>query len=200
MINANMKFRWLWIYLLTIAIVWVVSTIHILTGPQSLTFGESNIRLVPRNITEAIIQIDAEVTKEMKEKLLYFNGESAPIGLFDPSDGIDLYLDASSYGSYGHFGIGMSIRNLWGLWDDSRLRRWFLWRSVRHPDIMSGIIMREYVDYHRGEPVSNRYLNRIVVLLILAGIGTLLLYFSFVVIRFLVRIWKRRGIFASGNQ
>src|SRR3712207_2155195 len=33
-----------------------------------------------------------------------------------------------------HFGLGMSLRNRWGLWGGSRLRKYFADRGVEHPD------------------------------------------------------------------
>jgi hypothetical protein len=43
-----------------------------------------------------------------------------------------------------HFGIGMWMRNNWGLWSSSRLSSYFSDLSVFHPDDMSGIILRSY--------------------------------------------------------
>lgn len=44
----------------------------------------------------------------------------------------------------GHFGIGMWMRNNWGLWGGSKLRDWFNKQDVWHADDMSGIIMTSY--------------------------------------------------------
>lgn len=43
-----------------------------------------------------------------------------------------------------HFGIGMWMRNNWGLWSSSRLSSYFSDLYVFHPDDMSGIILRSY--------------------------------------------------------
>lgn len=43
-----------------------------------------------------------------------------------------------------HFGIGMWIRNNWGLWGSSRLSSYFSNLEIFHPDDMSGIILRSY--------------------------------------------------------
>jgi hypothetical protein len=51
-----------------------------------------------------------------------------------------------------HFGLGLGIRNGWGLWSDSRLARWFQGIGISHPDDMSGIILDSlWRDLH-GEP------------------------------------------------
>src|SRR4051812_25886021 len=39
-----------------------------------------------------------------------------------------------------HMGLGMGLRNDWGLWRGSRLSQWFNQRGIFHPDDMSGII------------------------------------------------------------
>ena len=46
-----------------------------------------------------------------------------------------------------HFGLGMNLRNNWGLWTkESRLVKWFNGIGIKHPDDMSGIILDAYVD------------------------------------------------------
>lgn len=40
-----------------------------------------------------------------------------------------------------HMGLGLGIRNTWGLWDGSRLTRYFNKLGIHHPDDMSGIIL-----------------------------------------------------------
>jgi len=49
-----------------------------------------------------------------------------------------------------HFGLGMWLRNNWGLWGGSRLQQYFLQRGVEHPDNMSGILLEYYYDYLHG--------------------------------------------------
>lgn len=48
--------------------------------------------------------------------------------------------------SFGHMGLGMWIRNNWGLWhgDKSRLYSYFKKRGLFHPDDMSSIILASY--------------------------------------------------------
>lgn len=50
-----------------------------------------------------------------------------------------------------HMGLGMWIRNNWGLWGGSRLQKYFTDRGVKHPDNMSGIILDYYHDWLNGK-------------------------------------------------
>lgn len=45
-----------------------------------------------------------------------------------------------------HFGVGMWMRNNWGLWKESRLSKYFNSLGIYHPDDMTGII---FDSYHR---------------------------------------------------
>jgi hypothetical protein len=53
-----------------------------------------------------------------------------------------------------HFGLGMWMRNNWGLWSGSRLARWFNGIGIYHPDDMSGIILTSYWRHLHGVPVK----------------------------------------------
>lgn len=46
-----------------------------------------------------------------------------------------------------HFGLGMWLRNNWGLWAGSRLQTYMKARGVYHPDNMSGAILEYYYDH-----------------------------------------------------
>ena len=46
-----------------------------------------------------------------------------------------------------HHGLGMSLRNSWGLWGGSRLQKYFLDKKVNHPDGMSSLILEYYFDW-----------------------------------------------------
>jgi len=43
-----------------------------------------------------------------------------------------------------HFSIGLWIRNNWGLWNCSRINKYFRDNNITHPDNMSGIIIQGY--------------------------------------------------------
>ncbi|MEM6516987.1 MAG: leucine-rich repeat domain-containing protein, partial [Bacteroidota bacterium] len=55
-----------------------------------------------------------------------------------------------------HFGLGMWIRNNWGLWQGSRLYKYFNEKGLNHPDDMSSVIL---TFYHRH--LNNRNLKLI---------------------------------------
>jgi hypothetical protein len=46
-----------------------------------------------------------------------------------------------------HHGLGMTLRNSWGLWGGSRLQKYFLDKKVNHPDGMSSLILEYYYDW-----------------------------------------------------
>lgn len=46
-----------------------------------------------------------------------------------------------------HFGLGMWLRNNWGLWAGSRLQTYMEAHGVYHPDNMSGAILEYYYDH-----------------------------------------------------
>lgn len=49
-----------------------------------------------------------------------------------------------------HMGLGMWLRNNWGLWGGSRLQKYFTDRKITHPDDMSGVILEYYHDWLNG--------------------------------------------------
>lgn len=59
-----------------------------------------------------------------------------------------------------HFGLGLTIRNQWGLWSGSRLSEYWKKKGVFHPDDMSGIILRCYHRHLTGKPMRARKLIR----------------------------------------
>jgi hypothetical protein len=46
-----------------------------------------------------------------------------------------------------HHGLGRWIRNNWGLWGNSKLRKYLLEKGLQHPDEMSSFILRSYHRY-----------------------------------------------------
>ncbi|MHC4086983.1 MAG: DUF6794 domain-containing protein [Planctomycetota bacterium] len=53
-----------------------------------------------------------------------------------------------------HFGLGMWIRNNWGLWSQSRLSIYFNDMGVFHPDDMSGIILACFHRHLNGQDIK----------------------------------------------
>lgn len=46
-----------------------------------------------------------------------------------------------------HMGLGMWMRNNWGLWGGSRLQKYFTDKGVAHPDDMSSVVLSYYHDW-----------------------------------------------------
>lgn len=53
-----------------------------------------------------------------------------------------------------HMGLGMWMRNNWGLWSGSRLQKYFTDKGVRHPDDMSMVVLYYYFDWLGGKKDS----------------------------------------------
>jgi hypothetical protein len=53
-----------------------------------------------------------------------------------------------------HFGLGMWMRNNWGLWKGGRLATWFNAKGIHHPDDMSGIILDSYWRHLNSKPIE----------------------------------------------
>lgn len=78
----------------------------------------------PKNLVEAMSQLDILLTKEDKKNI------------FDMTE--------NDYITNSHFSIGIWIRNNWGLWGGQELAKYFNRLGIYHPDDMSGIILRSY--------------------------------------------------------
>jgi len=92
---------------------------------------------IPQNIEEAIMQLDKLLPDSAKIRLK----NKYEIGL-------------------QHFGIGLWMRNNWGLWAGSRLARYFDSCGARHPDDMSGIILTAYHRHLLSRPLKFEELCR----------------------------------------
>lgn len=58
--------------------------------------------------------------------------------------------DMSGY----HMGLGMWMRNNWGLWGGSRLAKYFNGIGIFHPDDMSGIILDSFWRHLNSQPIK----------------------------------------------
>lgn len=92
---------------------------------------------LPQPIREAFRRLDHDLTEK----------DRATIRSTPPEDMINY-----------HFGLGMYVRNEYGLWRGSPLQAYFLARGVRHPDDMSGVLLDAYRLYLRGEQVKMDFL------------------------------------------
>ncbi len=63
-------------------------------------------------------------------------------------------LTEEQFGSKMHFGLGMTLRNKWGLWANSELARYFYNLGVFHPDDMSGMILNSYHRRLSNQPIK----------------------------------------------
>ncbi len=79
--------------------------------------------MIPVNLKEAINELDNILSNEDKNYLL----ENSAISV--------------------HHTLGRWIRNEWGLWDDSELKRNLESLDFIHPDDMSNFIIKEYIKY-----------------------------------------------------
>jgi hypothetical protein len=52
------------------------------------------------------------------------------------------------------FKLGLWIRTNWGLWERSRLARYFNKLEIHHPDDMSQIILNTFWRYLNGKPIE----------------------------------------------
>ncbi|GHS89587.1 hypothetical protein FACS1894201_10950 [Bacteroidia bacterium] len=78
----------------------------------------------PANLEEAVIQLTKILPDTTQQEILSMTEEK--------------FLEGS------HFGLGMWIRNNWGLWRGGKLAKDFNAKGIFHPDDMSGIILKCY--------------------------------------------------------
>ncbi|NLO70596.1 MAG: hypothetical protein GX102_06590 [Porphyromonadaceae bacterium] len=82
---------------------------------------------IPKDLSDCIEQIDIILPDTIKEMAIFWS--------------------ESTFSANTHAGLGMWIRNNWGLWRESRLSHYFNNLGVFHPDDMSDIIL---TSYHRS--------------------------------------------------
>jgi len=88
---------------------------------------------MPKNLDECFVQLDAELGPAQIKKLK--DGSEEDLALY-------------------HLGLGMWMRNSWGLWSNSQLARSFLGLDIHHSDDMSGIILTSYWRHLHGLPLE----------------------------------------------
>jgi 6-phosphogluconolactonase (cycloisomerase 2 family) len=91
------------------------------------TDAQNDKSYIPRDLEEAVLALDKLISEEGKYELCKM--------------GEDEFLAAT------HLGIGMYLRNEWGLWKNSELRKYFRRRGIFHPDDMSGEILKSYYKF-----------------------------------------------------
>lgn len=98
----------------------------------ALAGADSSQGYIPKDLDDALVELDKLVKPADKEKIR--KSDTSPTDL--------------------HRGLGMSLRNTWGLWADSRLAKHFNGLGIFHPDDMSAIIIESYARRLRGKPLG----------------------------------------------
>jgi hypothetical protein len=98
----------------------------------SSTVGKEDESYIPKDLDDCFVQMKKLLKPEDVEKM--------KSGTED---------DMIQY----HFGLGMWIRNNWGLWGGSRLAKWFNGQGIYHPDDMSGIILDSFWRHLNQKPI-----------------------------------------------
>lgn len=85
---------------------------------------------IPKDLGECFLELDKALTEVDKKEMRT-----------QPSRN-----DMINY----HLGLGMWMRNNWGLWGGSRLQKYFRGKGITHPEDMSSIILFYYYDWLTG--------------------------------------------------
>jgi hypothetical protein len=85
---------------------------------------------IPPNLLACFLELDKKLTPENVSKLNALKSAGEMINY--------------------HFGLGMWMRNNWGLWSGSRLSAYMKQRGFSDPDSMSGAILRYYYFWFKG--------------------------------------------------
>jgi hypothetical protein len=87
--------------------------------------------LKPKNLDEAILQLDKLFPDSTKQKIAH--------------------MEENDFLGNSHLTTGMWIRNNWGLWKGSELSKYFNELGIYHPDDMSGIILRSFYRHIKSQ-------------------------------------------------
>ncbi|MBQ0160623.1 MAG: hypothetical protein MJZ99_07755 [Bacteroidales bacterium] len=107
--------------------------VMVLTSWGMQAMSQSDSTYIPKDLNDCIRVLDTLVPDSTK--VLY------------------VAMDENQFIGASHFGLGLTIRNTWGLWRGSRLSEYFNKNGVKHPDDMSGIILRCYHRHLTGKPL-----------------------------------------------
>ncbi|MCK9573144.1 MAG: hypothetical protein M0R20_01920 [Candidatus Omnitrophica bacterium] len=114
--------------------------------------------------------VNAQTTVDAKYKINPTKDKNSPSGVYIPKNLDDCFKELekmltpelikemetgteADMGKY-HRGLGMWIRNNWGLWSGSRLEVYFNNLRVHHPDDMSGIILDSFWRKLNNKPIK----------------------------------------------
>jgi hypothetical protein len=91
----------------------------------------------PKNLKECIEELDRILSESDKETIRS--------------------MDKGLFASTQHFGMGVQIRNSWGLWDEtSELYKYFHEKLsfAYHADEVSGLILRTFHEHLQGKTID----------------------------------------------
>ena len=98
---------------------------------RNLTADSIDHVYIPADMTDCFRQLDKLLDKEDRDAMAAKDSAN----------------DMIAY----HFGLGMWMRNNWGLWGGSRLQQYMISRGVLHPDSMSSEILEQYWYWLHGD-------------------------------------------------
>jgi len=98
---------------------------------KRLTLDTINKFYIPRNLEECFVQLDTILPEKNRKEYKNLKSKDEVIGNY-------------------HFGLGMYLRNNWGLWGGSRLQTYFMDRGEINPEGMSSVILEYYYDWLNG--------------------------------------------------
>ncbi len=88
-------------------------------------------RYIPKDLAEAFQQLDKELPEIDRNEMTALASRKEMIKY--------------------HMGLGMWMRNNWGLWGGSRLQKYFTDKGIGHPDDMSSVVLFCYWDWLQGK-------------------------------------------------
>ncbi|MCE2996842.1 MAG: DUF6794 domain-containing protein [Cyclobacteriaceae bacterium] len=92
--------------------------------------SKADIKYKPKDLNDAILQLEKIHDDTTKQKILA--------------------MTEREFIANSHFGLGMWMRNNWGLWKGGVLAKHFNSMGIYHPDDMSGIILTSYYRHLNG--------------------------------------------------
>ncbi len=127
----------------------VAQTFQIDTLPYNLDYWLFEDRFYISRNPISLSHQDLENYKVQVCKIDSLSGIYIPIDVQDAHNELDKMLSDTvkvqlKNGEPSHFGLGMWMRNNWGLWAGGRLKCYFDERELYHPDHISGLIISTY--------------------------------------------------------
>ncbi len=93
-------------------------------GLNGQEISKKELKYKPVNLDEAVVQLSKVLPDSTQKEIIS--------------------MTESEFIAGSHFGVGMWIRNNWGLWRGGELADYFKSKGIFHPDDMSGIILKCY--------------------------------------------------------